>query len=198
MVWDEWWRRRRSRFPFFGSWFFEEFDEMMKEMERMMEEMFRGFPGELPKNLLRERKLPDGRIVREFGPVVYGYSITIGPDGKPIVREFGNVKPSLRGIKPSLDIKMEREPLVDVMSDDGNIKVIAELPGVEKQDIKLHATSKTLTISVDTPQRKYYKELELPEEVDPKTAKSVYRNGVLEVTMAKVKEKPKGEPIKVE
>jgi len=51
---------------------------------------------------------------------------------------------------------------------------------------------------VDTPQRKYYKELELPAEVDPKTAKSIYRNGVLEVTLAKIKEKPKGEPIKVE
>ena len=197
MAWDEWWRRRRSRFPFFSS-FFEEMDEIMREMERMLEEMFKGYRETLPSELIRERKLPDGRIVREFGPVVYGYSITIGPDGKPVIREFGNVKPSLKGFRPSLDIKMEREPLVDIMSDNGNIKVIAELPGVEKEDIKLHATSKTLTISVDTPQRKYYKELELPAEVDPKTAKSIYRNGVLEVTLAKIKEKPKGEPIKVE
>ena len=196
MAWDEWWRRRRSRFPFFG--FFEEFDEMMREMERMFEEMFKEYEKGLPKDLFRERRLPDGRIVREFGPVVYGYSVTIGPDGKPVIREFGNVKPSLKGFRPSLDIKTEREPLVDVFSEDGSIKVVAELPGVEKQDIKLHATPKTLTISVDTPQRKYYKELELPEEIDPKTAKSVYRNGVLEVTLTKVKEKPKGEPIKVE
>ena len=197
MAWDEWWRRRRSRFPFFGS-FFEEMDEIMREMERMLEEMFKGYRETFPSELIRERKLPDGRIVREFGPVVYGYSITVGPDGKPVIREFGNVKPSLKGFRPSLDIKMEREPLVDIMSDNGNIKVIAELPGVEKEDIKLHATSKTLTISVDTPQRKYYKELELPAEVNPKTAKSIYRNGVLEVTLAKIKEKPKGEPIKVE
>ncbi len=196
MAWDEWWRRRRSRFPFFG--FFEEFDEMMREMERMFEEMFKEYEKGLPKDLFRERRLPDGRIVREFGPVVYGYSVTIGPDGKPVIREFGNVKPSLKGFRPSLDIKTEREPLVDVFSEDGSIKVVAELPGVEKQDIKLHATPKTLTISVNTPQRKYYKELELPAEIDPKTAKSVYRNGVLEVTLTKVKEKPKGEPIKVE
>jgi len=26
-----------------------------------------------------------------MGPFVYGYSMTMGPDGKPIVREFGNV-----------------------------------------------------------------------------------------------------------
>jgi len=194
MSWDEWWRRRRS--PFFR--FFEEMDEWIREMERMMEDMFKEFREEaLPRDLFRERKLPDGRIVREFGPVVWGYSVTIGPDGKPVIREFGNVKPSLRGLKP-LDIRTEREPLVDVFSDNGNIKVIAELPGVEKGDIKLYATSNTLTISVDTPQRKYYKELELPAEVDPKSAKSTYKNGVLEVTLSKVKEKGKGEPIKVE
>lgn len=36
--------------------------------------------------------------------MVYGYSMTIGPDGRPNVREFGNVKrPSglgLRGLRP--------------------------------------------------------------------------------------------------
>jgi len=35
------------------------------------------------------------------------------------------------------------------------------------------------------PQRKYYREVELPEEVEPKTAKAVYQNGVLEVTFSK-------------
>jgi hypothetical protein len=29
-----------------------------------------------------------------MGPFVYGYSMTIGPDGKPRVREFGNVRGS--------------------------------------------------------------------------------------------------------
>ncbi|MCX8175754.1 MAG: Hsp20/alpha crystallin family protein [Candidatus Bathyarchaeota archaeon] len=194
MSWDEFWRRRRS--PFFRL--FDEMNEWIREMERMMEDMFKEFKEEaLPRELFREKRLSNGRIVREYGPIVWGYSVTIGPDGKPVVREFGNVKPSLRGVKP-LDIKTEREPLVDVFSDNGNIKVIAELPGVEKEDIKLYATSNTLTISVDTPQRKYYKELDLPTEVDPKSAKSTYKNGVLEVALSKVKEKVKGEPIKVE
>jgi HSP20 family protein len=39
-----------------------------------------------------------GVKVREIGPLVYGYSATIGPDGKPNVREFGNVG-SLGGIR---------------------------------------------------------------------------------------------------
>lgn len=71
---------------------------------------------------------------------------------------------------------------------------------MEKDSIRLHGTEKTLTISVDTPQRKYFKEVDLPTEVNPKTAKSIYRNGVIEVTFTKAKEekKPKGESTKIE
>ncbi|MFQ5836297.1 MAG: Hsp20/alpha crystallin family protein, partial [Candidatus Bathyarchaeia archaeon] len=127
-----------------------------------------------------------------------------GPDGKPKIREFGNIKPSrkpeaLGFTRPSLDIKEEREPLVDVISTDGEIKVVAELPGVEKEDIKLHGTEDTLTISVDTPKRRYFKEIKMPAKIYSKKAKTVYKNGVLEVTIPKIKEKkkPPGEPIKI-
>jgi len=190
----DWFRRRR--YPFFGSWFFEDIDRMFREMERMMEEEFRTFSSRLPKDYVKERKLPDGTTIRELGPFVYGYSVKIGPDGKPEIREFGNVKPSRFGPR----IKEEREPLVDVVETDNEVHVVAELPGVEKTDIKLHGTEDTLTISVDTPQRKYYKEVKLPAKVNVKEAKTAYKNGVLEVTLPKVKEekKPKGEPINIE
>lgn len=198
MSWNEdypdWFRRRR-RFPFFRSWFFEDIDEMFREFERMMEEEIRELTSRIPREYVRERKLPDGTTVREWGPFVYGYSITIGPDGKPQIREFGNVKPTRFGPK----IREEREPLVDVYTTNGEVKVIAELPGVNKEDIQLHGTEDTLTISVDTPERKYYKEVQLPAKVDPKGAKTNYKNGVLEVILPKKEErKPKGEPIKVE
>ncbi|MDH5376508.1 MAG: Hsp20/alpha crystallin family protein [Candidatus Bathyarchaeota archaeon] len=188
------WFKRRRRYPFFRGWFFEDVDQMFREMEKMMEEEFKTFSSRVPKDYVRERKLPDGRTVRELGPFVYGYSVKIGPDGKPEVREFGNVKPSRFG-RPR--VKEEREPLVDIIETDGEVHIIAELPGVEKNDIKLHGTGDTLTISVDTPQRKYYKEITLPAKVNVKEAKTEYKNGVLEVTLPKIKEekKPKGEPI---
>ncbi|MCD6445183.1 Hsp20/alpha crystallin family protein [Candidatus Bathyarchaeota archaeon] len=189
----DWFRKRR--YPFFGSWFFEDIDRIFREMEKMMEEEFKSFTSRLPKDYIKERKLPDGSTVREFGPFVYGYSVKIGPDGKPEIREFGNVKPSALGPR----IKEEREPLVDIVETDREVHVVAELPGVEKNDIKLHGTEDTLTISVDTPQRKYYKEVKLPVKVDVKKAKTTYKNGVLEVRLPKKEErKPKGEPIKIE
>jgi len=114
-----------------------------EEFERSFDEMFKGL--ELPKELVREKKLPDGATVREMGPFVYGYSFSVGPDGKPVIREFGNVKPSIGGgpfgaPKPKLSVKDEREPLVDAIVHDDIVKVVAELPGVEKSDITLHST----------------------------------------------------------
>jgi len=208
MGWEyfpEWFRKRMRRSPYFRSWFFGDIDEMLRDIEEMMEREFKELTERVPKDYVRERKLPDGSTVRELGPFVYGYSMTIGPDGKPKISEFGNVKPSLRhepfGLsKPSLDVKEEREPLVDVISTDNEIKVVAELPGVEKKDIKLHGTENTLTISVDTPEHKYFKEIQMPAAINPKAAKTAYKNGVLEITVPKTeeKQKPKGEPMKIE
>lgn len=207
MSWDdlpEWFRKRKRRNPFFGNWFFGDIENMMREMEEMMEREFDEFKTRIPEDLKRERKLPDGSIIPEWGPFVYGYSMTIGPDGKPKIREFGNIKPSsdpesCRVDQPCLDVKQEREPLVDIVDTDGEIKVIVELPGVEKESIKLSGTENRLTISVDDPERKYYKEIDIPAKVDPKKAKTSYKNGVLETTLPKIEEKKRGgEEIKVE
>ena len=82
-------------------------------------------------------------MTKEIGPIVYGYSMTVGPDGKPVIREFGNVK---RG--PSKEwkeaISDTREPLVDVVEGDKEVRVIAELPGAKKQDIELTVDGKSL------------------------------------------------------
>lgn len=183
------------RRPFSRGWFFEDIDEMLHDIEEMMNKELKEFTSRVPRGYVREHKSPDGRKIRELGPFVYGYSVTIGPDGKPIVREFGNVQPGKRGPL----IKEEREPLVDVVSINGEVKVVAELPGVDKKDIKLHALEDMLTISVDTPERKYYKEVKLPTEANYKNAKTSYKNGVLEITLQKTeKRKPKGEPLKIE
>ena len=207
MSWDDlpdWFRKRKRRNPFFGNWFFGDIENMMREMEEMMEREFDEFKTRIPEDLKRERKLPDGSIIPEWGPFVYGYSMTIGPDGKPKIREFGNIKPSsdpesCRLDQPCLDVKQEREPLVDIVDTDGEIKVIVELPGVEKKSIKLSGTENRLTISVDDPERKYYKEIDIPTKVDPKKAKTSYKNGVLETTLPKIEEKKQGgEEIKVE
>jgi len=183
MSWSS--RRRRRRWPW------DIFDELFEEFERIeaeMEEMFRRSLREMPG----WREFEEG--VKVYGPYVYGFSISIGPDGKPVIREFGNVRPTRFGPR----FVEEREPLVDVMEEDDEVVVVAELPGVEKEDIDLSCTERELVISVDTEKRKYYKRLELPTEVDPKSAKASYKNGVLEVRLKKARPERKGEKIKIE
>jgi HSP20 family protein len=168
-------------------------------MEEMMTKQFEELSKRAPETLQREQTLPDGTKVKSWGPFVYGYSVTVGPDGKPKVREFGNFKAETRLGKPHMDVKEKREPLADVIDADDTVRVIVELPGVEKKDITLSGTDDKLTISVETPERKYFKEVELPAKVDVKKATSTYKNGVLDITIPKKKqEETKSEPIKIE
>lgn len=188
---DEWFsRRRRSWFP--------EIDEMMREMDRMMQEAFKNVEKQMPKNLVRERKLDDGTTVREMGPIVYGYSVKIGPDGKPQVRKFGNIDafPNLLG--GGLAVKEEREPLVDVIKGSDDIRVVAELPGVSKEELRLTADENTVTIESTAAEHRYKKTVDLPEPVDPKTAKSTYKNGILEATFKLRKKSSSGVSINIE
>jgi len=83
--------------------------------------------------LIREYNAPQGGTVREVGPIVYGYSKTIGPDDKPKVREFGNLKSSRfgsRGGRP--EISGEIEALADVTTTDKEVKVVVEMPGISR------------------------------------------------------------------
>jgi len=76
---------------------FRGFDEMRREMEREFNDAIRNIETKAPKDLVKEYETPEGGKVREYGPFVYGYSMTIGPDGKPKAREFGNVKSPFQG-----------------------------------------------------------------------------------------------------
>ena len=183
---------------------FRGFDDMHKEMDRMFN-VFNDISKDAPKELVREYQTSDGANVREIGPIVYGYSVTIGPDGKPHVKEFGNVKGAGEhnlgqhlGAKPQ--ISAEREPLSDITSTDNEVKVILEMPGIKKEDIKINAYDEKVEIKTsDNAQRKYHKILDLPKQADLETARSTYNNGILEVTFDKKKEqKPKGKEIKIE
>jgi HSP20 family protein len=191
---DDWFKRFKERKGFF----FPELDKMIEEIEKEMAKSFRDMENVMPRDMVRVRRLPDGTVRREYGPFVYGYSMKIGPDGKPVIREFGNIKPGA-GVKGQpLNLREQREPLIDVIEEEGEIKVLAELPGVDKKDINLFLTEGTLTISVDTAGRKYFKELDLPVEVDEKSARSTFSNGVLETTLTKRQPKGKGKKLSIE
>jgi HSP20 family protein len=179
---------------------FREFDDMQKEMERMSN-IFNNISSNAPKELIKEYETKEGEKVREIGPIVYGYSMTVGPDGRPHVREFGNVKSLGRKGGIQQQISAEREPLSDVNSTDNEVKVVLEMPGIKKEDIKINAYNGAVEVIADSinSQRKYQKTIDLPDDADIETARSTYNNGILEIIFDKKKNmKPKGKEIKIE
>lgn len=198
-------RRGSGRGGFFGfPDIFRGFEEMRREMEREFDDTFKYIEAKAPKDLVREYETSSGAKVREYGPFVYGYSMTIGPDGKPKVREFGNVKSpfssSRRGgffTRPL--ISSEREPLADVTTTAKEVKVVFEMPGVSKENIKVNAYDNSVEVTTTDPERKYHEVVEIPPETDIETATSSYKNGILEITFKKKEQtKPKGKQINVE
>ena len=192
----DWYRRFFGGRRRFGGGFFEDMFRGFDEMRREMEREFEGMEKRIPKDLVREYTTPGGGKVREVGPMVYGYSMTVGPDGKPKIREFGNVKPGGFG-RP--EISGETEPLVDVTTTENEVKAVVEMPGTSKDKIKIDAYDNTVEVRSEDPQRKYHRTFEIPAETDIETAKSTYNNGILEITFKKKElTKTKGKTIKVE
>jgi HSP20 family protein len=130
----------------------------------------------------------------EAKPFIRGFSIRIGPDGKPEIKEFGTKPEAIRG-----EGIEERKPLIDVMETDEEVHIIAEMPGINKDDIDLNASEKSVEIKAEGENRRYYETVELPCEVIAESAKARYNNGVLEVIFKR--KHPKGDSkkkIKVE
>ncbi len=106
-----------------------------------------------------------------------------------------------------------RQPFVDVIETDKEVVATAEMPGLEKQDIKINVSEDRLEISAETKHEEkkeekgyvyrerrtgsYYRAIALPSPVDPDNSKASYKNGILEIKMPKTEIKKK-KPLKIE
>ena len=131
-------------FDFFGDDLFD-----FEGIRRMMDE------------LMKRAMEPGFGELKGGEPLVSGLSIRVGPDGKPVIQKFGNVKLTSKG--PMIADK--REPLVDVIERENDITVIVELPGVDKRRIKLNTTDRTLTIAAPGEEPDFFKEVKLHARV---------------------------------
>ena len=169
----------------FKTSIFEDIDKEFTEAEEMLSRMFR---------TVREIEPSDAVNF----PYYYGYQITVGPDGKPHVREFGNVRPSAKGL---VEQSGTRAPLVDTTLDkkENSLRITAEMPGVNKEDIKLNLSDQNITIHAEKSDKKYHTDIPVDVELDESSAKATYSNGILELKI-KLKQAPKtrGKELKVE
>ena len=128
------------------------------------------------------------------GPLFYGYTMTVGPDGKPSVQEYGNVKPDYPHISDT------REAIVDTIVDEKEkvVKLIAEMPGVEKTDVKILVDKNVVDITAEHGEKKYHCKVPLQHKVDENSAKATYKNGILQLIFKLVVEKQTSKRVEVE
>ena len=95
-----------------------------------------------------------------------------------------------------------RRARIDVTEQNGEYKVLAELPGVKKEDIKIEVDGDQVSISAESRagretkdgerllhSERYYGRLarvfRVGQEVDPAKVSAKYENGILELTLPK-------------
>ncbi len=92
-------------------------------------------------------------------------------------------------------------PILDIEESNGNIVVKAEIPGMEKDEIKVSVRNNMLSISGERKQKietkdktfhriersygKFSRTITLPSEVDADKIKAAYKDGVLNITLPK-------------
>jgi len=75
----------------------------------------------------------------------------------------------------------------DIIRTPRHVYVTLEIPGAARETIDVIATDRELTVHASRPdQPEYNLELSLPVRVDPKSARATYRNGVLDITLARI------------
>ena len=128
------------------------------------------------------------------GPLFYGYTMTVGPDGEPSVQEYGNVKPDRPHISDA------REAIVDTIVDEKEkvVKLIAEMPGVEKTDVKILFDKNVVDITAEHGEKKYHCKVPLQHKVDENSGKATYKNGILQLIFKLVVEKQTSKRVEVE
>jgi HSP20 family protein len=69
-----------------------------------------------------------------------------------------------------------------IYEEENVIRVVVDLPGVEKEGISLECDGRTLSIDATGEHREYTERVNLPTRVDEHAADATFNNGVLEVT----------------
>ena len=119
---------------------------------------------------------------------VYGFSVKSGLGEKGVkVEPFGNIRRDEEGGK--VEVQEIREPMVDVFDEPEHLLIVAEVPGIMQEDVRLELQDDILIFSAKKGDSKYRKELLLPASFSSDQMSFTCRNGILEIRLSKEKAK---------
>ncbi|WP_313691868.1 Hsp20/alpha crystallin family protein [Halorarum halobium] len=95
---------------------------------------------------------------------------------------FDEIERMMNDVAGTGDAGFGTDTHVSVQHEDELVRLVADLPGVGKDDVDLQCDGRTLTIAADSETRRYDERVRLPVRVDEHSASASFNNGVLEVT----------------
>jgi HSP20 family protein len=111
---------------------------------------------------------------------IYGFTVKVGlGDDRPRVEPFGNIRQDRQS--GHTVVQEVREPVVDVFEEDDHVLVVAEMPGVTVEDVKVTVEDDLLTLSAERGDKKYRKEVLLPASSTREKTQVTCNNGVVEI-----------------
>jgi len=126
-----------------------------------------------------------GEITGPGGKVrgVYGVSVKVGLGDQGVTIEpFGNIGKDDKTGRPV--VHEVSEPIVDLFEEEGYVLLVAEMPGIGQEDVRLDLKDDILTIVAERGAKKYRKEVLLPACYSADKMSMTCRNGLLEVRFA--------------
>jgi len=94
---------------------------------------------------------------------------------------FGDIFDEIERMMGSGDAGFGADTHVDIYEDGDRLLLVADLPGVDAEDLSLECDGETLAFEARSDDREYRERVALPVRVDPHSADATFNNGVLEV-----------------
>jgi HSP20 family protein len=111
---------------------------------------------------------------------IYGFTVKVGlGDDRPRVEPFGNIRQDRQS--GHTVVQEVREPVVDVFEEEDHVLVVAEMPGVTVEDVKVTVEDDLLILSAERGDKKYRKEVLLPASSTREKTQVTCNNGVVEI-----------------
>ena len=115
---------------------------------------------------------------------VYGFSVKVGPGKEGFkVEPFGNIGQD-KATGQSV-VREIREPMVDVFEEADHVLVVAEMPGIGSDDVRVEIRDDVLILSAEKGDKKYRKEVLLPQSFSRENLKISCQSGILQVKCMK-------------
>ena len=133
----------------------DEFEETRRAIHRMLKDAFEGKQG----------------VFRE--PFIYGFTARS--------RDVRAEAPHPTVENPEV---VTRDPLVDVILTESAIYLTADMPGVPADEVRVMFEAGRLALRGEG-ERRYYTSVDLPADVDTDTLKHTFKNGVLDIVIAR-------------